>query len=68
MSDCEELDQTDEEIPRAEVSDEALEAASVAPRGLPTLLHNTYCFACPVDNSQSRYCPPVQACCNRVLS
>jgi hypothetical protein len=49
MSDCEELDQTDKEIPRAKVSDEALEAASVGPRGLPTLLHNTYCFACPVD-------------------
>jgi hypothetical protein len=41
------LDQTDEEILRDEVSDEALEAASIAPRGLPTLMHNTYCFACP---------------------
>ena len=42
------LNQTDEEmILRDEVSDEALEAASVAPQGLPTLMHNTYCFACP---------------------
>jgi hypothetical protein len=48
MNDCnQDLDQTDEEILRDEVSDEALEAASVAPRGLPTLMHNTYCFACP---------------------
>jgi hypothetical protein len=54
MSDCnEELTQTDEEIVfRDEVSDEALEAASVAPVGLPTLMHNTYCYACPVDNPQ----------------
>jgi hypothetical protein len=47
MSDCEELNQTDEGIFRDEVSDEAVEAASVALRGLPTLMHNTYCFACP---------------------
>ena len=40
-------DQTDEEILRHEVSDEAIEAASVALRGLPTLMHNTYCYACP---------------------
>jgi hypothetical protein len=36
MNDC---NQTDEEILRDEVSDEALEAASVAPTGLPTLMH-----------------------------
>jgi hypothetical protein len=57
MKDCnQDPDQTDEEILRDEVSDEAIEAASVAPRGLPTLMHNTasvkprrlpYCFACP---------------------
>jgi hypothetical protein len=42
------LSQTDEEmIFGDEVSDEAVEAAFVAPRGLPTLMHNTYCFACP---------------------
>jgi hypothetical protein len=52
MSDCEELNQIDEGIFRDEVSDEAVEAASVAPVGLPTLMHNTYCFACPVDNPQ----------------
>jgi hypothetical protein len=52
MNDCNHgLDQSDEEIVRDEVSDEAIEAASVAPVGLPTLMHNTYCFACPVDNS-----------------
>jgi hypothetical protein len=48
MNDChQDLDQTDEEILRDEVSDEALEAASIAPQGLPTLMHSTYCFACP---------------------
>ena len=48
MKDCnQDPDQTDEEILRDEVSDEAIEAASVTPRGLPTLMHNTYCFACP---------------------
>jgi hypothetical protein len=49
MSDCNKgLNQIDEEmILRDEVSDEALEAASVAPQGLPTVAHNTYCFACP---------------------
>ena len=52
MSDCEELNQTDEWIFRDEVSDEAVEAASVAPVGLPTLMHNTYCYACPVNNPQ----------------
>jgi hypothetical protein len=41
------LDHTDEEILRDEVSDDAVEAASIAPQGLPTLMHNTYCFACP---------------------
>jgi hypothetical protein len=49
MSDCnEELTQSDEEIIlRDEVSDEVLEAASVARGGLSTLLYGTYCFACP---------------------
>ena len=49
MNDCnEDLNQTDEDdLLRGEVSDEAVEAASVAPGGLPTLLHGTYCFACP---------------------
>jgi hypothetical protein len=49
MSDCnEELNQTDEEIVfRDELSDEALEAASFARGGLPTLAYGTYCFACP---------------------
>jgi hypothetical protein len=41
----------EEMILRDEVSDEALEAASVAPRELPTLMHNTYCFACPSRQS-----------------
>jgi hypothetical protein len=53
MNDCnQDLDQTDEEILRDEVSDEALEAASVTPQGLPTLMHNTYRYACPVDTPQ----------------
>ena len=49
MSDCnEELNQIDEEtILRDEVPDEALEAASVVTGGLPTVAHNTYCYACP---------------------
>ena len=34
-------------ILRDQVSDEALEAASVAPRGFPTLVWKTYCFTCP---------------------
>ena len=55
MSDCEKLNQTDEGIFREEVSDEAIEAASVVPQALPTLMHNTYCFACPVDNPQQSY-------------
>jgi hypothetical protein len=44
MSDCnEELNQTDEEIIlRDEVSDEALEAGSVAPGGYPTLAYGTF--------------------------
>jgi hypothetical protein len=46
MSDCN--DQPDEVILRDEVSDEALEAASVTPGGIiPTLAYGTYCFACP---------------------
>jgi hypothetical protein len=40
-------DQTDEEILREEVSDEAIEAAFVARGGFPTLLYGTYCLACP---------------------
>ena len=56
MNDCnKDLDQTDEEILRDEVSDEAIEATSVVPQVLPTLMHNTYCFACPVDNPQQCY-------------
>ena len=48
MSDCnKDLDQTDEEILRNEVSDEAVEAASLAPGGYPTLAYGTYCFTCP---------------------
>jgi hypothetical protein len=55
MSDCnKDPNQTDEEILRDEVSDEALEAASVAPHGLPTLMHNTYCFACPSRPSATK--------------
>jgi hypothetical protein len=52
MNDCnQDLRQTDELILRDEVSDEAIEAASVALRGPPTLMHNTYCFACPAATS-----------------
>jgi hypothetical protein len=49
MSDCnKDLNETDVEmILRDDVSDEALEAASVVTGGLPTVAHNTYCFACP---------------------
>ena len=48
MNDCKEgLNQTDEEILRDEVSDEAVEAAFVAPGGFPTLVYRTYCFTCP---------------------
>jgi hypothetical protein len=55
MKDCnQDPDQTDEEILRDEVSDEAIEAASVAPRGLPTLMHTTYCFACPSLQSAAK--------------
>jgi hypothetical protein len=53
MNDCH-LNQTDEEILREEVSDEAIEAASITPQGLPTLMHNTYCYACPVDTSAAK--------------
>jgi hypothetical protein len=46
MSDCN--NQTDEEtILIDEVSDDAVEAASVAPGGFPTLVWKTYCFTCP---------------------
>jgi hypothetical protein len=56
MNDCNEnLNQTDEEILRDEVSDEALEAAAVAARRLPTLMHNTYCFACPSLQSAAKF-------------
>jgi len=43
--------QVDEEMTlRDEVSDEAMEAAAfVALGGLPTLMHHTYCFACPAN-------------------
>jgi hypothetical protein len=53
MSDCN--DQTDEGmILREEVSDEAVEAACGGPRGLPTLMRNTYCFACPSLQSTAK--------------
>ena len=43
MSDCNKgLNQIDEEILRDEVSDEALEAGSVAPGGYPTLAYGTF--------------------------
>ena len=46
MGDCN--DQTDEEIIlRDEASDQALEAASGATGGYPTLAYGTYCFTCP---------------------
>jgi hypothetical protein len=41
------IDQTDEEVLRDEVSDEALEAAALAVIGRFPTLPNTYCFACP---------------------
>jgi hypothetical protein len=41
------LNRTDEVDPESEVSDEMIEAASMARGGLPTLLYGTYCFACP---------------------
>jgi hypothetical protein len=47
MGDCnEDLNQTDDEeiILRDEVSDEAIEAASFARGGLPTLAYGTYCI------------------------
>jgi len=49
MNDCnEDLNQTDEDdFLGDEVSDEAVEAASVAPGGFPTLVYGTYCFTCP---------------------
>jgi len=49
MNDCnEDLAQTDEDgVLRDDVSDEAVEVASVGRGGLPTLLYGTYCFACP---------------------
>ena len=48
MSDCnEDLNQTAEWILGDEVSDEALEAAFIAPGGFPTLVWGTYCFTCP---------------------
>ena len=41
-------DQTDEEAPTREVSDDALEAASgTSARWAPTLFQTTYCFGCP---------------------
>jgi hypothetical protein len=46
LGDCN--DQTDEEIIlRDEASDQALEAASGATGGYPTLAYGTYCFTCP---------------------
>ncbi len=48
--------QVDEEMMlRDEVSDEAMEAAAfVALGGLPTLMHHTYCFACPAIRCEER--------------
>jgi hypothetical protein len=49
MSDCnKDPNHADEKIIlRDEVSDETLEAACLAPEGVPTLMYKTYCFACP---------------------
>jgi hypothetical protein len=45
----------DEMILMDEVSDEAVEAAAcVELGGLPTLMHRTYCFACPSDPLRDR--------------
>ena len=41
------IDQTDEEVLRNDVSDEALEAAALAVIGRFPTLSNTYCFAYP---------------------
>jgi hypothetical protein len=44
----------EEMILREEVSDEAVEAAAfVARGGLPTLMHNTYCYACPAIHCEA---------------
>ena len=51
----EDLNQTDQDdLLRDEVSDEAVEAASVAPGAFPTLLYGTYCFACPSQPTLGR--------------
>ena len=48
--------QTDEEIPTYDVSDEALEAAGAAmPGGAMTLIQGSYCFTC----AQQALSPPL---------
>jgi hypothetical protein len=56
MNDCsKDLNQADEgDLLRAEVSDEVIEAASMARGGFPTLWYGTYCFACPSRPALSR--------------
>ena len=56
MNDCsKDLNQADEgDLLRAEVSDEVIEAASMARGGFPTLSYGTYCFACPSRPARSR--------------
>jgi hypothetical protein len=39
--------QTDEEVFRDEVCDEALRLPAIAAGGLPTIMYRAYCFACP---------------------
>ncbi len=58
----EDLNQTDEEILRDEVSDEAVESAFVALGGLPTLMSGSYCFTCrPAIGGQATHPRPGQA-------
>ena len=51
------IDQTDEEVLRDEVSDEALEAGALAVIGRFPTLPNTYCFACPSGVPRHQYQP-----------
>ena len=46
------IDQTDEEVLRDEVSDEALEAAALAVIGRFPTLPNTYCFGATQPQSE----------------
>ena len=52
--------QIDEEmIFRDDASDEALEAVAFAtPKGFPTLIYGTYCFACPAIRGEA--CAPMR--------